>query len=254
MSDVPRILAVDDEPAARALCSDILAECGYAVDVAADAAEALARLAHRSYDLVLTDLRMPGGDGIELIRRARAAHGSLGCVVFTAHPTIDDAIAAMQAGAEDFVAKPLEAVRLRQAVQRVLETRSERRESAPWEGNTTLPRPLIELIERVAATSASAVPPAAPSEGGDRDWSGDGHGAVDPIAVGPGPARFRDAKLRTIRHFERDYLDRLLTRCAGNVTRAARTAGLKRSALQRLMRKCGLDSRHYRIALPPPNA
>ena len=244
MTGLPRVLAVDDEPAARALCFDILASAGYEVDVAADAAEALARLDHRPYDVVLTDLRMPGGDGIELIRRARAAHGGLGCVVFTAHPSMDDAVAAMQAGAGDFVAKPLDAARLRQAVQHVLAAHAERRD-----GNTALPRPLIELIERVAATSATGVPPLAVAEGLERERLADGHGAAEPSA--PGAARFRDAKLRTIRHFERDYLDRLLTRCAGNVTRAARTAGLKRSALQRLMRKCGLDSRHYRVTAPP---
>ena len=233
MSAPARLLAVDDEAMSRALCRDILGEAGYAVDAVGDATEALARLSAGRYDLVLTDLHMPGGDGLDLIRRARAAQGGLSCVVFSASPTVDDAVQAMRAGADDFVAKPFDAERLCDVVRRTLDARTERREPAPWDGGAALPRPILELIERVAATSAGALP------------------GAEALPAGPA-ARFRDAKMRAIRHFEFDYLDRLLTACAGNVTRAARAAGLKRSALQRLMRKCGLDSRHYRgVPLSP---
>lgn len=107
MSDeVARLLIVDDETAQmRALC-DTLGHEGFATEGASSAAQALEILARQQFDLILTDLMMPGMDGIELLRAALAVQPQLVGIVMTGQGTIDTAVQAMQAGALDFIQKP----------------------------------------------------------------------------------------------------------------------------------------------------
>ena len=101
------VLIVDDEPGMRAGLSEVLGRGGFAVEQAANAEDALARLTERGgIDLLVTDLRMPGMNGLELIRAARQAGCQMPAIVITAHGTVEDAVAAMKLGAFDFLSKP----------------------------------------------------------------------------------------------------------------------------------------------------
>src|SRR5437870_1741038 len=105
------VLIVDDEPGMRAGLSEVLGRGGFTVEQAASAEEALARLGDRqggqgAMDLLVTDLRLPGMSGLELIRAARQAGSQMPAIVITAHGTVEDAVAAMKLGAFDFLTKP----------------------------------------------------------------------------------------------------------------------------------------------------
>src|ERR1700722_12338147 len=96
-----RILIVDDESNARAALSEILREDGYATETAADGFKALGKLEEFAPDVILTDLKMPGLDGIALMEKARIAAPGTVFVVMTAFGTISSAVEAMKKGAEN---------------------------------------------------------------------------------------------------------------------------------------------------------
>jgi DNA-binding NtrC family response regulator len=116
-----RILIVDDEANARSALAELLREEGYEVETAADAFKALGKMAAFSPHLVLTDLKMPGMDGIELIGKLGEAGQSPAVVVMTAYGAIDTAVEAMRAGAADYLTKPVHFDELLLVTSRVLE-------------------------------------------------------------------------------------------------------------------------------------
>ncbi len=116
-----RILIVDDEANARAALSEILREEGYETETAADGFKALGKIGSFSPDLILTDLKMPGLDGIGLLKESRAASPTTVVVVMTAFGTIDSAVEAIKAGAENYLTKPLDPVTLVAVVERAME-------------------------------------------------------------------------------------------------------------------------------------
>ena len=118
-----RILVVDDESEIRGLLKEILADEGYEVDVAADAAEARARRSQHDPDLVLLDIWMPDTDGITLLREWAQANGS-SCpvVMMSGHGTVETAVEATRLGAFDFVEKPLSLAKLLRTVERALDS------------------------------------------------------------------------------------------------------------------------------------
>jgi len=126
-----RILVVDDEPKLGKLLAEALELDGHAVVRAPGGQQAVARLAAEDFDVVVTDLRMPEVDGLAVLRAARAAGVPPEVVLMTAYATAESAVAAMKAGAADYVLKPfaMDEVRLRVrrlAAQRETERRSER--------------------------------------------------------------------------------------------------------------------------------
>jgi DNA-binding NtrC family response regulator len=124
-----RILVVDDEPNARAALAELLRDEGYAVDTAADGFKALPKLEVFAPDLLLTDLRMPGLNGIELMRKARELDPEMAFVLMTAHGEVETAVAAMREGAADYLTKPLVFDELKIVLDRALERRRLRREA-----------------------------------------------------------------------------------------------------------------------------
>jgi DNA-binding NtrC family response regulator len=118
-----RILVVDDEADIRATISDILADEGYTVRVAADAAAARAEVAREAPDLVLLDVWMPEVDGISLLREW-SREGALRCpvVILSGHGTVETAVEATRLGAADFIEKPLSLAKLLRTVEKALET------------------------------------------------------------------------------------------------------------------------------------
>ena len=114
------ILIVDDEPNVRLVFRTALESSGYAVVEAGDGGSALARLRKSPADLILLDLRMPGLDGIETLRRLRETGSFTPVVIVTAHGCIPDAVAAMKLGAADVIPKPVSPATLREVVARAL--------------------------------------------------------------------------------------------------------------------------------------
>jgi two-component system response regulator HydG len=117
------ILVVDDEPAQRALLADFLRDEGYRVAEAADGAAALARVRNGGIDLLLTDVRMPGISGQELLCTVREESPHLPVLLITAHDTVEQAVTAMQSGAFSYIAKPVNLDGLLAQVERALEHR-----------------------------------------------------------------------------------------------------------------------------------
>ncbi|WP_298834198.1 sigma-54 dependent transcriptional regulator [uncultured Piscinibacter sp.] len=101
------VLVVDDEPAVRQVLAAAIGKAGYAVDTAASASEALARLDKSPYDVVLSDVFMPVTDGIELLKQARARGHAATFIMVTAFASVDSAIDAIKAGAWDYITKPV---------------------------------------------------------------------------------------------------------------------------------------------------
>jgi DNA-binding NtrC family response regulator len=117
-----RVLVVDDKPSVLEVMASIL-EGAYDVTTSADPADAMARLGPGRFDVVLTDVRMPGSSGFDVLAAVKASDPSAAVVMMTGFASIPDAVAAIRRGAFDYVAKPLEAEEVCLVVARALEHR-----------------------------------------------------------------------------------------------------------------------------------
>src|SRR5678816_378794 len=102
-----RVLVVDDEVNARTALAELLRDEGYTVDAAADGFKALGKAADFAPDLILTDLKMPGMDGIQLLGRIHEQDPDLPVVVMTAFGEVETAVGAMRAGGRDYLSRPV---------------------------------------------------------------------------------------------------------------------------------------------------
>ncbi len=162
------ILVVDDEEGIREFLHDVLSSDRHDVATASDGAAALHQLQKRAFDVMITDLKMPGALGsIGLLRRGRADAPEMEIIVLTAHGTVDTAVEAMKLGAFDYLQKPIASpVELRLVVSRALERRAlvardevrRQTSSAPalTYGDPVM-QPVIKAIERVAPTSSTVL-------------------------------------------------------------------------------------------------
>lgn len=154
MADVARVLVVDDAAAMREIISRNLTALGYAVRVAADVPEAIATLEAEAADLVVTDMRMPGADGLDLVRIVRERWPATALVMVTGFATVGGAVEAMREGVSDYLAKPFSDEELEHAVRTALD----RRGPAPTGstssfgmiGQSPAMRRVYRLIERAA--------------------------------------------------------------------------------------------------------
>jgi two-component system response regulator FlrC len=162
------VLVVDDEEGIREFVVEVLEAAGHDVVGSPDGESAVRELRRRSFDLLITDLKMPGMDGLALLERAREADPSLEVVVLTAHGSIDAAVKAMKLGAFDFVQKPISGPdELRLMAARALERRSllalregasrgELEDPPLSYGDPAMER-VVEALKKVASTEATVL-------------------------------------------------------------------------------------------------
>jgi two-component system response regulator PilR (NtrC family) len=152
-----RVLVVDDEPDIRELLELTLTKMGLGVDSAGSIAQAKERLRDGSYRLCLTDMRLPDGEGLELVRHIAGLTSDLPVAVITAHGSAENAVAALKAGAFDYVSKPVGLEQLRTLVKSALSLPG-RGEAAPAGarllGDSAPMREVRELIAKLARTQA----------------------------------------------------------------------------------------------------
>ena len=115
-----KILIVDDEKAIRESVSLVLSEEGYKTEIASNGNEALEFLNEQDYDVLITDLKMPGMDGIELIKKSMKICPQTSVIIITAHASVESAIEALRIGAFDYILKPFDFDDLILKVQRLL--------------------------------------------------------------------------------------------------------------------------------------
>src|SRR5262245_3657588 len=121
MSTLGKVVVIDDEVNAAAALETLLREDGYEVARAHDARSGLALLEQTDADVVLTDLRMPGMDGLELLSRIKEVRPQTMVLLMTAYGTVKTAVKAMKMGAEDYLGKPIDVEELEVVLQKVLE-------------------------------------------------------------------------------------------------------------------------------------
>jgi two-component system response regulator MprA len=131
MSERPKILVVDDEPAVQQALSRAFALELYEVAVASDGGEALEALAGERFDAVVLDVMMPGVSGIEVCRRLRASGDRSPVLMLTARDAIDDRVAGLDAGADDYLVKPFALRELMARMRALLRRHDEGDENAP---------------------------------------------------------------------------------------------------------------------------
>ncbi|MDR1108557.1 MAG: sigma 54-interacting transcriptional regulator, partial [Spirochaetaceae bacterium] len=163
-----KLLVVDDEKNIRVGLADFLMTDGYTVEIAADGDGGLKRFQKGDIDLVITDLRMPGLSGEELLKRIGSETPGIPVIVLTGHGTVENAVAAMRNGAYDFLTKPVNLDHLSLLVKRALQSRElvlkHRRLEEELEqkklfetmiGTSTPMRKVFDTIRRAAPTKAS---------------------------------------------------------------------------------------------------
>lgn len=163
-----RILVADDEEGIREFVAEALEIDGHRVTTAADGAQAAARLDREAFDLLVTDLKMPGLDGMQLLAKVRAEQPDIEVIVLTAHGTVQTAVDAMKNGAFDFLQKPIPSPSaLRILVARALERRdlvlakARADRDAPPEPKLTYGdpamAPVVSALRKVSRTQATVL-------------------------------------------------------------------------------------------------
>ncbi len=170
MTEPVRILVADDEPNLRRVLGAILVRDGYEVVQAENGEEALA-LVDDGVDVVISDLRMPRLDGMEVLRRIVAEHPDVPVIMITAHGSVDSAVEAVKLGAFDYVEKPFEQEHIRQIVGKAVR-QSEAQRRAPRTfgqddvsrhgkfgivGESASMRQIFQVIEKVADTPSTVL-------------------------------------------------------------------------------------------------
>jgi two-component system response regulator PilR (NtrC family) len=155
------ILVVDDEPDLRTLYELTLLREGHEVMSAGDLSEARECLAKKSFDVLITDMRLPDGLGLELLRETTEGQRRERCIVITAYGSAENAVEALKAGAFDYLTKPVDLKQLRNAVTASLQSqraRASAADSAPSSGVSPAPPPgAVQSLARIVGDSPAMV-------------------------------------------------------------------------------------------------
>jgi len=170
MSERARLLVVDDESSIVDFLSLLFEEEGYAVETAHSAAEARQALGSRTFDLILCDVMMPDGSGLDILKEAKSGDNGPAVVMMTAYTSTKTAIEAMKSGAADYISKPFDVEELKIVVQKALEReqladeniylRRELEQKYTFNniiGKSPRMQAIFSLIERIARTSSTVL-------------------------------------------------------------------------------------------------
>jgi DNA-binding NtrC family response regulator len=170
MSSQSRLLIVDDDTAMREMLASLFRDRGYSVDAAVSAAEALGKASDQYFDVVLSDIRMPGKTGIEMVGELRKRLPETPVVLMTAFGSIDSAVESMRTGAFDYITKPFEPDAVVLTIERALERRALEEENRRLRrtldqtssfgdliGESPAMREIFALIRKVANSSSSVL-------------------------------------------------------------------------------------------------
>ncbi len=161
-----RILIVEDRPATRRMLEETLQDEGWDTTGIEDGGDAVKRLREESFDLVLTDLELPGKDGLQVLAACRESDPLAPVIVMTAHGTVETAVEAMKRGAYDFLTKPVDTDRLLLLVERAAERRSLELRTRVTEDSARPPiiagespaiQKVLRLAEKVAPSDSSVL-------------------------------------------------------------------------------------------------
>jgi CheY-like chemotaxis protein len=209
--DPRKVLVVDDDPSILTMTEDLLTEAGFEVGKCGSGREALDRIHAHEWDVVLTDLQMPGVDGLELLSAVREQSPDTPVIIMTAFGTIQSAVDAMRAGALDFVTKPFRADGAHHAARA-----APARSSSPARSTPTSPAPRGPSSRSTAPRS-----PRAARERALRPRSGAFTGAATPARPLPGGPRRHALPRRDRRHADRLQAKLLRALQEGEVRRSA---------------------------------
>ncbi len=145
---MPRILLVDDEKVARAVYGDCLIAAGHQVTAVGSIAEAKQALSEQTFDAVVTDLLLPGGDGMEVLQFAKERAAGLEVIVITALDKVAPAVRAIKSGAAEYLVKPVAPETLQHAIHRALTTKQLLRENESLRAHVAL----LEAGQRISTT------------------------------------------------------------------------------------------------------
>lgn len=159
------ILVVDDQSSVRELLKAVLGSDGHAVEVAPDGESGIETLAEGFHDLVIMDIRMPGIDGVEALRRMKKASPDSGVIMMTAYASVGTAVEAMKLGAFDYITKPIDIDEVRSIISRFTDESSGAPEEGPPKielsseiiGVSIAIREVLEMARRVAASDAAVL-------------------------------------------------------------------------------------------------
>jgi len=175
-----RVLLADDDRAVRRVFQYKLEKQGHDVTTADDGRQALEHLLGGGFDIVVSDIRMPEMDGIELLEQVRQTHPDLKVILITAHATVQQAVQAVKLGAFDYITKPFEDDELFAVIDRAaqfsklqqenrqLRGRLEARENTPLIGVSAAFREMFDVVDRIAATDATVLLTGASGTGKER--------------------------------------------------------------------------------------
>ena len=165
-----RVLLIDDDPGLSEVIGMLLEREGYAAERAGTVKAGLERIGAVEVDLVITDLKLPDGTGLDAIGAIRAGHAGLPIIMITSYSSMESAIAALRAGAVDYIIKPFDNDEFLHAVERALNERRITRQNAilrrnlknaygarPIVGESPAMRRVMELVRRVASSDASVL-------------------------------------------------------------------------------------------------
>ncbi len=139
----PRILIVDDEASIRSSLLESLTAEGYNAEIAETGEEALARCHGTVFDLVVTDLRLPGVSGLEILQALRNQGNATPVIMMTAYGDVDTAVSAMRSGAYDFIPKPFKLSAIKKQVRAALRAPAEPRANQAISVAVGIAQPLL---------------------------------------------------------------------------------------------------------------
>ncbi|WP_343636377.1 sigma-54 dependent transcriptional regulator [Roseateles sp.] len=188
MSADPRLLVVDDEPDLRTLYEMTLLREGFTLDSAGTVEDALERLSARRYDAVITDMRLPDGSGLDILRWLEQQGRSERALVITAYGSAENAVEALKAGAYDYLTKPVDLRQFRMVVASALGR-------AP-KAEGTVPKPFSSAPAPVAPAAPVAPVASAAARTSFNDDEPDAFAPTQPAGLDPLPAREAPAAAR----------------------------------------------------------